>query len=239
MYTLTRTACSIALDNCILSSNSATSNVLSSLFRLTRSTDELVHHPHSLAAAVGGAVWISTLVDPPLNLLYCDTAASPQFREWEVEFTLRISDTAIVNNSAVCTGTCSAGGVAMSAGGKLIIARSSIVGNVASTFAGGLLLGGTSAGTASCLLSIEDSHIRGNSAQQAGAQVYNNCGGDVSIVNTDIDMDNSNNEVEFLLVFHFRFHSFSIVSTYCCVNRRCLCRWQVEFPSPIRRCSAL
>lgn len=83
----------------------------------------------------------------------------------------------------------------MTAGGALIIAQSTIIGNTAVSFGGGLLVGGTSAGQSSCTLSLDGSNISGNVAQQAGSQVHNNCGGDVNVTNTRIQLSASDIEV--------------------------------------------
>lgn len=149
-------------------------------------------------AGVGGAISIGTPIDSPLNLLYCESGTSLQFRDWEPYSFISITNTTVVNNSAVCTGTCSGGGIALTSGGELVITNSTIANNSALSFGGGLLLGGTSSGLASCSLTVHRSRIGGNTAPQTGAQVYNNCGGNVTITDTWIDMSASAVEVSFL-----------------------------------------
>lgn len=87
-------------------------------------------------AVAGGAVLITTPVDSPRNLLYCENGTSPQFREWELYSSVTVRDTRIVNNSVMCPGACSGGGIAMSAGGTLVLTNATIAGNVASSFGG-------------------------------------------------------------------------------------------------------
>lgn len=146
-------------------------------------------------AVAGGAVLITTPVDSPRNLLYCENGTSPQFREWELYSSVTVRDTRIVNNSVMCPGACSGGGIAMSAGGTLVLTNATIAGNVASSFGGGLLLGGTSSGQSSCSLVVNSSYIGGNRASQAGDQVYNNCGGGVTMVDSVVNLSATGVEV--------------------------------------------
>lgn len=149
-------------------------------------------------AVVGGAIAITTPIDTASNLLYCDSflGFSPQYREWEASSIITVINSTIVNNSVVCSGICSGGGIALLSGGELILKRSTVVGNDATGFGGGLMLGGTSSGTASCSLTMmEGAIISNNSANQTGSQIYNGCGGDVLVEDSFIDLSASNFEV--------------------------------------------
>lgn len=109
-------------------------------------------------------------------------------------------NTVVNNNSANCsTGTCSGGGLAMTQStcnaGVVHIDRSVFERNFASTFGGGLYLGGPSPGLSSCSVGLSNTVVAGNSALQAGNQIYNNCGGNLSVSSTNITMVNSATEV--------------------------------------------
>lgn len=137
-------------------------------------------------------------------MLYCSnsnrTVIPLQYREWQQYLTVSVVNTTVVNNSVVCASTCSGGGIAMTAGGQLIVSGSTIVNNAAPGFGGGLLLGGTSSGQSSCALYMEASFISGNTAQHAGAQLYNTCGGEVTINDSVIELSESNVEVHHCVV---------------------------------------
>lgn len=172
----------------------------------------------------GGGIAISSSIstDTPLNLLYCDVQLMPppQYRVWSSSLAVRIERSIITNNTANCSLTmCSGGGIAMtqsaSYGGSIILADSVIDGNSASTFGGGLYLGGPSSGSASCSVSITDgSIVSNNSATQAGGQVYNNCGGNFSVSGSNITMRDSATEVR-----HHCSMNVCIVCAFVCSNR--------------------
>lgn len=164
----------------------------------------------------GGIIILNQIEDTPSNVLYCDGYPSyevpaPQYRQWPPTFTVTISHTAVIDNRASCfVGVCSGGGLSMAqvtkaaltsgsftySGGYLRIVDSTFEGNYASTFGGGLYLGGATPGLPSCSVLITNgSSIANNTALRAGSQIYNGCAGNFSVSASTITMNSSATEV--------------------------------------------
>ena len=162
----------------------------------------------------GGGVFIQSPDDLPANLLYCGTDfyAASEYRVWTPSSTVRVVNTRIANNSAVC-GTCSGGGLALLPGGELIIEHSLIANNSAGLFGGGVYAGGASAGLSSCGITLADGTVvADNWSGRGGSQIYSSCGGNVTFSSAAVDMRMSSLEVNCEL---------SVCMCMCMCMRRC------------------
>lgn len=142
--------------------------------------------------------------DRPLDVLYCDSPdviAPDRFRLWSTLVFIRVINAYVAGNNATCAAaTCSGGGFAMTQStsnpGMLTISNSTFENNLASTFGGGLYLGGAAPGLSSCSIGLfQQTVIANNTALRAGNQIYNNCGGNFTCSNSTFDMQRSGTEV--------------------------------------------
>lgn len=191
-------------ENCVIINNYAEGEPLSVYF-----FGSTVPYGTSPSLGDGGGISIaSTVSDTPLNVGYCASPGPnppPQYRQWHTSLLVNITNTVVSENTVNCTsGTCSGGGLAMyqhSAfqSGQFTVSKSIFEGNYASTFGGGLFLGGPAPGHASCSISLLDNTVvSNNSALRAGNQIYNNCGGSFTFSNSSMELLLSDTEVCFI-----------------------------------------
>lgn len=161
-----------------------------------------VCHVHVIAftrspcgAGDGGGISFASPQEFSRNVLYCtNNSAVTPFREWTVNSSIAIQHSVVSSNAVSCN-TCSGGGLSINPGGSIRLVDSVVINNSAEFFGGGIYLGGTSPGIASCSFSSSDSMLLGNAAQRGGGQLYNNCGGSVEWMNTTVDLGTSTLEV--------------------------------------------
>lgn len=164
--------------------------------------------PGDVCTGDGGGIAFTRMdwaLDIPVNLGYCfppyPYASARPYRVWSPLLYITISDSIVSNNTASCgVGVCSGGGIGMAKstiyGGVFTLSNTAVEFNTASTFGGGLYMGGPSAGSPSCTLRIlNGTRIGYNTAVGAGGQVYNNCGGNFTLSNSTVMMLSSPTEV--------------------------------------------
>ena len=141
----------------------------------------------------GGAVYAMATAALAVNSSSCGT--EPVYRKWSDHAPLNVSGSTFDGNRALCA-TCSGGALAIAGGIALLLDNSSIVNNLAG-FAGGGLSLGMSSSLDSCTAVISGgSVISGNVAvSRSSGQISDNCGGDIRISDSTVNMSNTGLEV--------------------------------------------
>ncbi len=157
----------------------------------------------------GGALLIAGEEDAPANVGYCcydssslyspncpNVAPPAEFRRWSFNSTVMISDSAFIGNAAntECK-TCSGGAISVQPGGDVSIINCTIANNSAEFFGGGVFIGGSSPGYASCSLNVSGSVFIKNRNALSGTQLYSSCGGSVDFTGAQFQQLNSVSEV--------------------------------------------
>ena len=144
-------------------------------------------------AGNGGALLIANGQDTPSNIGYCfESSAPPAFRKWSFNSTIMISDSTFIDNAANMTcKTCSGGAIAIQPGGDVSIMNCTIASNSAQFFGGGVFIGGSSPGFASCSLNVSGSVFVRNTNARSGSQLYSSCGGSIDFTGAQFELLNS------------------------------------------------
>ncbi len=111
-------------------------------------------------------MYINVPADPQQQSLYC---ASVSFWNNTYFTTVLLSDSSLVGNAAGRAGAGSGGGLFLISGGLLTVTGTTISGNSASLFGGGLAIG---QGASTCGLVVAQSTVSSNTAAHGGSQLY-------------------------------------------------------------------
>jgi hypothetical protein len=123
-------------------------------------------------------VYINVPVDPQQQSYGC-TGAS--FLNNTYFTTVLLSNSALVGNAAGRAGAGSGGGLFLISGGLLTVTGTTISGNSASLFGGGLAIG---QGASTCGLVVAQSTVSSNTAAHGGSQLYMGALGAVTLEST-------------------------------------------------------
>lgn len=139
---------------------------------------------NSAASGDGGALFLNTPDDRPLNQFYasCPPLGPYVFREWESNSTITFRDTDITSNTAPCA-TCTGGGVSTLGGGMLVFSNVTLAHNAAGLSGGGVFLS-----SPSFSLLTDNGTFLANNAAPHGAQLYSESSGALRFHATTVNM---------------------------------------------------
>ena len=142
---------------------------------LCRLCPRLVDVCCGVGAGLGGAgISIRTTEDSlVIRKLDCTSVQNSTYRQWTYNTTVVISNSIVLDNNATCP-QCSGGGITVLPGGTVTIANTTVAGNAAGFYGGGLFFGGSAySGVSSCSVQLTDNTTIGNNTSiKGGAQLY-------------------------------------------------------------------
>jgi hypothetical protein len=119
----------------------------------------------------------------PVDVQTVQPCTIPSFWKYLHATSVSVASSLFINNTSGGSG----GGLCLADGGALTLVNSTITGNVAMRFGGGIMLG-SAGGSSTCALHMASGVFRNNSALSTGHQLYFGCSGDALVQAVTFDL---------------------------------------------------
>jgi hypothetical protein len=121
--------------------------------------------------------------------------AEPAFTTFVYSSVVSIAHAVVTENAVGSTASGVGGGISVGPGGLVLCTDCNVTENAASGLGGGLFVGSSSSGNVTAGLTLQGCNVTGNTARQAGAQIYFASMGSMSVANATLGLGTGGSQV--------------------------------------------